>query len=203
MLEASGRPVHAVTLKGHGARRHESGPDVTLADHVADVVGVIDAHDLSNITLVGHSYGGRVITPVYERLAERIRRLVYLDAHAPVLPPTDEPDDRAAIAAANGGMVAFGTDDPDPEEFGGAAGVAWFMERIMPQAFATFTEPLVGDLPDQLDKTYVYANRPGPSRFTVYADAIRNDPSWRYVELESSHWVMFAHPDEIARIILG
>lgn len=203
ILEASGRPVHAVSLTGHGCRRHQSGPHVTLADHVADVVGVIETYDLRDVTLVGHSYGGRLIAPVYERLPDRIRRLVFLDAHVPVLPPTDEPDARAQIADANGGMLPFSDYDPDPAEFGGDVGVAWFLERVVPHSFATFTEPLVGDLPDDLDKTYVFARGPEPSRFSVYADAIRDDPRWHFVELESSHWMMFSRPDEIARIILG
>jgi pimeloyl-ACP methyl ester carboxylesterase len=202
MLRASGRPVHAVSLTGHGARRHESGPHVVLADHIADVVGVIEAYDLSDVTLVGHSYGGRVVTPVYEQLPDRIRRLVYLDAHVPVLPATGALDERTAIAEANAGMLPFADYDPDPDEVGGAEGVAWFMDRVVPHSFATFTEPLVGDLPADLPKTYVYANSGHTSRFAAYADVIRDDPDWRFVELEGSHWLMFARPDEVARIIL-
>ena len=202
-LEASGRPVHAVSLKGHGARRHESAPSVTLADHVADVVGLIESYDLESVSLVGHSYGGRVITDVYPRVARRVRRLVYLDAHAPVIPSGGGPDERASIAAEHGGMLPFGGYDPDPAEFGGAAGVDWFMERIVPQSYATFTEPLVGEFPDEVGKVYVFARGATPSRFAPYAEVIAADPRWEYHELESSHWLMFAHPDEIARIILG
>ena len=203
LLEASGRPVHAVSLRGHGARSHESAPSVTLADHVRDVVGLIESYDLESVTLVGHSYGGRVITDAYARVADRVRRLVYLDAHVPVIPTTGGPDDRASIAAEHGGMLPFSGYDPDPAEFGGPTGVAWFMERIVPQSYATFTAPLVGDLPDPLDKVYVFARGTTPSRFAAYAEVIRSDPTWEYHELESSHWLMFAHPHEVARIILG
>ena len=202
-LEASGRSVHAVSLKGHGARRHESAPSVTLADHVADVVGLIESYDLESLTLVGHSYGGRVITDAYALIADRVRRLVYLDAHVPVIPTTGGPDDRASIAAAHGGMLPFDGYDPDPAEVGGPPGVAWFMERVVPQSYATFTEPLVGDLSGAVDKVYVFARGATPSRFSPYADVIRSDPSWEFHELESSHWLMFAHPDDVARIILG
>ena len=157
LLEASGRVVFAVSLTGHGVRRHESGPHITLEHHVADVTAVFDVHDLSDVTLVGHSYGGRVITAAY---------------------------------------------DPDPEVFGGDEGVAWFRERLVPQSFATFTAPLDGRLPTELPKTYVYATAYSPSRFAGYAAAARDDPAWEYVELNSDHWLMFSHPDDVAAIIL-
>ena len=203
MLEASGRAVHAVSLKGHGARRHESGPHVTLEDHVNDVLGVLDVHDLVDVTLVGHSYGGRVITPVSERAAGRIAHVVYLDAHAPIAPDAGQSPERIAEAEANGGMLPFSGYEPDPAEFGGAEAVAWFLERVMPQSFATFREPLAGRLPDAVRKTYVYANDSRASRFSAYADAARADPAWEYFELEGSHWLMFGRAREVADIILG
>jgi pimeloyl-ACP methyl ester carboxylesterase len=202
LLEAAGRPVFAVSLTGHGARRHESGPHVTLADHVADVVGVILTHDLDEITLVGHSYGGRVISSVYPVVADRIAAMVYLDAHAPIAPDTGQTPERAAAAAANGGMLPFfALYEPDPDEFGGPDGVAWFKARVMPQSFATFTEPMPGPLPDELPKTYVYATGVDESRFGQYAAAAAGHAAWTYAELPGSHWLMFSHPAEVAALI--
>jgi len=201
-LEASLRPVHAVSLTGHGARRHESGPHVTLATHVADVVGLVETHDLVDVTLVGHSYGGRVITAAYPQLAARIARLVYLDAHAPLAPDTGQSAERVAEAEANGGMLPFSGYDPEPAEVGGPDGVAWFLDRVSLQSFATFTTPIGPPLPDDLAKTYVLASGYAPSRFSQYAEAARQHPSWSYSELAGSHWLMFSHPDEVADIIL-
>jgi pimeloyl-ACP methyl ester carboxylesterase len=198
LLEASGRPVFAVSLTGHGVRRHESGPHITLDDHVADVSAVLEVHDLYDVTLVGHSYGGRVITAAYERLAERIARLVYLDAHAPLAPDSGQTPERVAIAAANGGMFPFQGYDPDPAVVGGAEGVAWFLERVVPQSFATFMAPLEAQLPAELPKTYVFAT----GYFSGYSAAARDDPAWDYVELDADHWLMFSRPDEVAEIIL-
>jgi pimeloyl-ACP methyl ester carboxylesterase len=202
MLEASGRPVFAVSLTGHGVRRHESGPHVTLDHHVADLVAVFDVHDLLDVTLVGHSYGGRVITAAYDRISDRVARMVYLDAHAPLAPDSGQTPERIAEAAANGGMIRFQGYDPDPAVFGGEQGVAWFLERVVPQSFATFTAPLDGRLPPELPKTYVLATAYSPSRFTGYAAAARDDPAWEYTELETDHWMMICRPDEVAEIIL-
>ena len=99
-------------------------------------------------------------------------------------------------------MLPFGEYDPDPSEVGGAEGVAWFMQRVMPQSFATFTMPDVV-LPDELPKTYVFASGNPDSRFAQYAAAAAANPAWDYRELEGSHWLMFGHPRQVADIILA
>jgi pimeloyl-ACP methyl ester carboxylesterase len=203
LLAASGRPLHAVSLTGHGVRSHQSGPHVTLADHITDLVATVETFDLTEITLVGHSYGGRVITGAYPRLVERIARMVYVDAHVPIAPDTGQSPERLAAAAAGGGMLAFQGYDPDPAEVGGPEGVAWFMARVMPQSFATFTMPDVDPLPDELPKVYVYATGNQPSRFAHYAAAAEQHPAWEYHELPGSHWLMFSHPRQVADIILA
>jgi pimeloyl-ACP methyl ester carboxylesterase len=202
-LTASGRSVHAVSLTGHGIRRHQFGPHITLDDHVADVVGTIETLDLFDITLVGHSYGGRVITAAYPAVADRVTRIVYLDAHAPLADDAAQSPQRVAEAAANGGTIPFTGYDPDPAEVGGAAGVAWFLERVGPQSFTTLSTPMNDRLPDQLDKTYVFATGYLPTRFARYAEAAAGHPAWKYAELPGSHWLMFSHPAEVAAIILG
>ena len=202
-LDASGRPVVNVSLTGHGMRSHQAGPHVTQADHVADVVGAITTLDLERVTLVGHSYGGRVISAVAHEVPDRLERLVYLDAHAPTAPDSGQTPDRIAAAEATGGMLPFTGYDPDPDEIGGPAGLAWFLERVRPQSFATFMTPMPATLPDGIRRTFVFATGYEPTRFADYAAGARDDPSWEYTELDGSHWLMFSHPDEVARIILN
>ena len=102
--------------------------------------------------------------------------MVYLDAHAPLAPDTGQTPERIAEAEANGGMLPFQGYDPDPAEVGGAAGVAWFMDRVMPQSFATFATPISGRLPDELPKTYVFATGYSPTRFAQYAERPPSSP---------------------------
>ena len=83
LLRAGGHAVHAVTLSGLGERSHLASPEVDLDTHVQDVVNVLFCEDLRDVILVGHSYGGMVITAVVDLVPERVRQLVYLDAAVP------------------------------------------------------------------------------------------------------------------------
>jgi pimeloyl-ACP methyl ester carboxylesterase len=83
-LEALGYDTHRVTLTGLGERSHLLSPDIDLSTHVTDVVNVLRWEEMEDVILVGHSYGGMVITGVAEVVPERIRRLVYFDAFLPM-----------------------------------------------------------------------------------------------------------------------
>lgn len=201
-LRVSGRAVHAVSLTGHGTRRHQSGPDVNLEMHVADVVNLVQVLDLSEITLVGHSYGGRVITGACNQLADRVAALVYVDAHAPVAEDPGQPAARVQVAKQNGGMLPFPDDYSLDPELMGQAGVEWFRERLMPQSFACLTDPWLQPLPDGPSKTFIFASGYQPTRFAQYAEHCRNDQAWTYHEIDGPHFLMLSHPNEVASIIL-
>src|SRR5262245_52694016 len=82
-LERAGIAVFAPTLQGLAERASEAGVETSLTTHVEDVVALLDAHDLRDVVLVGHSYGGAVVTGVAHRCPSRISELVYLDAFVP------------------------------------------------------------------------------------------------------------------------
>jgi pimeloyl-ACP methyl ester carboxylesterase len=82
-LLQAGHEVYAPTLTGLGERSHLVGPHVNLDLHIQDVVAVLHYEDLEDVILVGHSYGGMVITGVADRAADRVDKLVYLDAANP------------------------------------------------------------------------------------------------------------------------
>ncbi|NBB92296.1 MAG: alpha/beta fold hydrolase [Gammaproteobacteria bacterium] len=83
VLESRGFEVHRPTLTGLGERRHLLSPGIDLTTHIADVVNVLRFEQLDDVILVGHSYGGMVITGVAEAIPERLERLVYFDAFLP------------------------------------------------------------------------------------------------------------------------
>jgi pimeloyl-ACP methyl ester carboxylesterase len=71
-------------MTGLGERSHLLRPDIDLDVHIHDIVAVLHYEDLRDVILVGHSYGGMVITGVGDRATDRVGRLVYLDAATPV-----------------------------------------------------------------------------------------------------------------------
>jgi pimeloyl-ACP methyl ester carboxylesterase len=83
VLRQRGASVYRPTLTGLGERCHLASPDIDLTTHVTDIVNVIEWEELEDVILLGHSYGGMVITGVADRVPDRIRRLVYLDAFLP------------------------------------------------------------------------------------------------------------------------
>ena len=84
LLQAAGHEVFTPALTGLGERSHLANAQIDLDTHVLDVVGVLEYEDLLQVVLVGHSYGGVVITGVADRVPERLAQLVYLDAEVPM-----------------------------------------------------------------------------------------------------------------------
>ena len=79
-LQAAGHDVFTPTLTGVGERSHLLSREVNLETHIQDVLNLIKWEELADIVLCGHSYGGCVISGVADRIPNRIRALVYLDA---------------------------------------------------------------------------------------------------------------------------
>src|SRR5688572_14662721 len=82
-MQARGHTLWSLSYTGTGDRSHLANPGIDLETHVKDVVAVLEAEDLKEVVLVGHSYGGMVATAVADRAANRISQLVYLDAFVP------------------------------------------------------------------------------------------------------------------------
>lgn len=76
ILTSRGHVVFRTTLTGLGERAHLATPDIGLETHITDVMNAILYENLRDVTLVGHSYGGMVITGVADRIPDRIAHLV-------------------------------------------------------------------------------------------------------------------------------
>ena len=201
-LGRRGRHAVAVSLKGSGRRAAENGPEITLTDHVADVRAVIESLDADRVVLVGHSYGGRVITRVWAEIPDRIAHLVYLDAHAPVGTATARQPAWIEEAAPDGMLTMSGV-RLDAEMVGGEERLAEIRRRLVQHPARTLREEWRIDLDDRVGHTYVHALGPDAEVFRPYALVAALMPEWNYVEIDGPHLLPLSHPDEVAAIIDG
>jgi pimeloyl-ACP methyl ester carboxylesterase len=208
LLQAEGHEVFTPSLTGIGERVHLASPQVTLSTHVRDVVNAILYEDLSDIVLVGFSYGGFVVTAAIEHIGDRVRHLVYVDAFVPA-------DGDTPFALAGGGATAPVTLGepwqvaPPDRSFDDPAEAAFHRARRVPHPIGCFTEPV--RLPRPLEdypfsRTYVKATadeREGAgTAFWAAADRARRSPAWSYAEIATTHMVPVNRPAELAEILL-
>lgn len=132
-LTDDGHTVYRATLTGLGERMHLNSPDIDLQTHINDVVNLILFEDLHDVVLTGHSYGGMVITGVMDRVPDRIKHVVFLDAAVP--------DDGQSSWDIFGGT-------PDPKRFvDGFMQVPWVKPDTKPphsvkQSIKCFNQPV-------------------------------------------------------------
>ncbi|WP_030956257.1 alpha/beta fold hydrolase, partial [Streptomyces sp. NRRL S-481] len=81
-LRGAGHGVHALTLSGL-AEKQDTQP-AGQQTHVRDIVDEVGRLGLRDVVLVGHSYAGIPVGQVAERIGDRLRRVVFVDANAPV-----------------------------------------------------------------------------------------------------------------------
>jgi pimeloyl-ACP methyl ester carboxylesterase len=203
-LRKAGHEVYTPTMTGLGERIHLMHPGINLDTHITDIVNVIKQEELSDVVLVGHSYGGMVVTGVADALPGTISSLVYLDAFAPksgdalvkFLPP-DQPGPQAASDY---------TLAPLPAAFFGASPeVAAIVDaRTTPMPMACFTQPLAltGGIDRVGKKTYIYCNVPAPTTFTQFYDRLKDDRSWSVHTLPCTHIVQIDMPNELTALLL-
>ena len=206
-LRSASHEVYTPTLTGIGERRHLLSREVTLATHIQDVLGLLDYEDLSDIVLVGHSYGGMVVTGVADALPHKIASLVYLDAFVPEngqslfsMVPADH---RAPPVAAPGEewltaplpVEAFGNLSQEVRDF--------MVRKGMPQPTACFSQPvkLTGGVERIRRKTYIYCNDPEPTVFTPVYQRLKEKPGWVVRTLRCTHFPQMDMPEELSAML--
>ncbi len=220
LLQAQGHRVHAVTLTGCGDRVHLLSPLVTLETHIADVLQAIEAEELQDVVLAVHSYAGMMGTAVADRMPQRLRHLVYVDA---VVPRPGESwsgthasatrEQRLAAAQASGD---YSFPPPDPSVFGlDAEDQAWVKRRQTPHPGHTYQAALVFD-PQRVaavPRTFVDCIRPPLPTIDVIRKRVRDPKFWdgawaggggmRVVEMATGHDPMISAPRELAELLLA
>ena len=212
LLRAAGHEVFTPALTGLGERAHLASPDIDLDTHIRDVVGVLEYEDLNEVVLIGHSYGGVVITGAGDLLAPRLAQLVYLDAEVPEdgqseydLLPSEERATYEELARAKGDGWRIPppvperlSDDLDPD-------LRWALARMVAQPVATFAQPvrLTNSAAAAVPRTYILCTEgKGGQRLPAYVDRARSAPGWRYRELAAGHGAHVTAPRDLTNLLL-
>jgi pimeloyl-ACP methyl ester carboxylesterase len=211
LLRAAGHDVYTPTLTGLGASSHllYELNRISLDTHVKDITNVLFYEDLSDVVIVGHSYGGMVITGVAAKQPQRLAQLVYLDAYLPfegeneiAIWPADQKDKYFADVASG---IKFrppipssmlGISDPKMSE--------WVQERLTPYPNSTYEDPPASGTLESasIPRTYIHCTLgPLSSWMEPFAARARN-LEWNVHIMTSGHDVMITHPNEIAEILL-
>ncbi|CAM5592948.1 alpha/beta fold hydrolase [Streptomyces aurantiogriseus] len=200
-LRAAGDDAHPVTLSGLAEKQ---GVPAGLETHVRDVVDAVERLGLRDVVLVGHSYSGIPVGQAAERIGDRLRRVVFVDANVPVdgesfLSGWPSDHVRESIAAHDGFWPPLTADD-----YAGQGLTDEQIRRIVegsPHPGATLTEPAtlsrsLGDLP----ATYIKCLLDGDEPMPAVAELLKSE-RWELVEMDTGHWPMFSQPRELARIL--
>jgi pimeloyl-ACP methyl ester carboxylesterase len=197
-LTAKGHYVVAPTLSGVGERSHLAPEGIGLSTQVSDVVGEIKWKDLNGIVLVGHSYGGMVITGVAEQLRDRIAAIVYLDAFMPgdgqSLYDLNHSKPHEGVVAPPYTAAVFHVN---------AADAAWVDSKLTPHPMKCFTERLkvTGAYQSIPKKLYIRAPLFKSATFDNALEQCKADRAWKAETVGCGHDVMIDEPDALTGML--
>jgi pimeloyl-ACP methyl ester carboxylesterase len=195
-LRTRGHRAYPLTLTGLSERGHLLHSGVNLETHIQDGTGLLAAEHVKDAVLVGHSYGGMVITGIADRAPDRVSALVFLDA---VVPGDGDScwslvSDRERQWYTNVNETGYGV-RPLP----------FFDARATPHPLASLLQPLrlTGDLAHIRRRIYAYAaGWDGPSPFTPVYERLRENPAWTTYALDGGHNLMRDAPQDLLKILL-
>jgi pimeloyl-ACP methyl ester carboxylesterase len=199
LLEGQGWKVYRPSLSGLGEHFNTASPSIGLATHIDDIVNLILFEDLHDVILLGHSYGGMVITGVADRIPERISRLVYLDAFLPI-------DGDSVMTLRKAGSLAI-----EPMAKDGFIIPSWVkpdkpFPKDVPHPLKTFTDPIVLRNPAgaKVAATYVLTVEKGKKAedddFYPSAERARSR-GWPVIIMEADHVPNWRQPEATAELL--
>lgn len=216
-LRAAGHEVYTPTLTGLGERAHLLSPEIGLQTHIDDILAVVRFNELENIILVGHSYGGMVITGVADKIRGKIRHIVYLDAALPrngdTMISQGPPRSPEVLAATEKQLRSIAPDgvamQPFPPQFLGIPtdhpGHDWVARHMTAHPLKTWLDPI--DLPNGgssgLARTYIHCNDPvlPNTSFAWHHDQTSRDADWSSLTLATGHDAMVTAPEPLVQIL--
>lgn len=209
-LVAAGCDVIAPTLAGLGQRAGERFDVTSIDTHVQNVVDAIEQTEFDQIVLVGHSYGGIVITGVADRLAARLKKLVFLDAV--IVESGERWCDMHSYAEADRRMSEARLSDdftfkPPPASRLGLSDPAqckWVEAQMTPHPAMTYQTPLIlkNRFGNGLPKVYIECCSPASPNLESSRNRVRMAPDWCVIPIQTGHDAMISAPDMVVQTLL-
>ena len=200
LMEVKGWRIFRPTLSGLGERHHTATAEIGLGTHIEDIVNLILFEDLRDVVLLGHSYAGFVIAGVADRVPERIRHLIYLDAFLPLdgesLVTTRRPDPGDPTKNVRDGFIVNRQIKP-----------AAAPPRLVPQPAKTFTEtvslknPAAAAISGTVILTVARGQRPEDDTFYFSTERARAR-CWMVHVMEGNHYPMQFQPEATAALLM-
>jgi pimeloyl-ACP methyl ester carboxylesterase len=206
LMQAAGHRLITPTYTGLGERVHLANPSIDLETHIQDVLNVIKYEDLRDFVLLGHSYGGMVATGVADRARDRISQLIYLDAFVPMegqsLLDLYEPAQARIRELTRSGDGWRVPPNPTPADTS-PADVEWITARRVDMPIKCLETKLRlqhGEL--TLPRSYIYCTRiPPADTFGQFARHTKDNPAWRYYEIDASHAPNITAPEALMALL--
>lgn len=207
ILEHAGHTVYTPTLTGLGESCHLNGPHINLDTHIRDVRNVLFFENIKNAILVGHSYGGLVITGVASTSASRMGHLIYLDALIPdrgdsLMSLVDEQTAYLFTTQVNEKGNGWFVPPPKNIQLINKDDSSWFSERLTPQSFNSFTQPIFfnAEIVDRIKTSFVFCTQ--NTHQTIKNMSVKaRSKKWAYFEIESDHFPMIDIPEKFSLLL--
>jgi len=206
LMARAGHRLIAPTYTGLGERSHLANPSIDLETHIEDILNVVKFEDLSDIVLLGHSYGGMVATGVADRARGKISQLIYLDAFVPRngqslfdLNESGREPMRRGAASGDGYRVPPNPPPPDtpPDD------LEWLTARRVDMPIKCFESRLKLEHGEPvIPRSYIYCRRIPPTDvFGQFAARAKSDAAWRYFDLDASHAPNVTAPEALMAVV--
>lgn len=216
LLTARGHAVFAPSLTGLGDRAHLFTKDISLQTHVQDILAVVETEELSDFVLVGHSYGGFIISGVADALRERVSHYIYLDASLPPdmspgatftwagFNPPEAREARLKSVRDEGKGVALPSPPPSAFAVTEPSDVAWLERRLRPMPVGTYIESFTfqNSGSNGLERTYIASTKPPYALLDATRNRIRADKTWSFMTIDAGHDSMVTAPDKLAALLM-
>jgi pimeloyl-ACP methyl ester carboxylesterase len=206
-LRQAGHQVFPVTLSGLAERHDAEAAKVGQAQHVADIVSVVEENDLRDVVLAGHSYSGIPVGQAAGLIGDRLRRVVYVDSNIPTNGQSfiDGWSDEGRawvegqLAETGGFWPPLSAEDYVGQDLSDEA-IATILERSTPHPGLAISEPAQLARPiSELPTTYIKCLMDGAEPSSNVRELLKS-PWWNLVELPTGHWPMFSQPAALTKV---